>query len=61
MKAPASAIFWLNLWYMISCFGWLLQFLKPGIRDVIVCKKDGTLRINESRYLLNVLLEESNN
>lgn len=33
---------------MVSCIGWLAQFT-PGSREVIVCRKDGTLRMSEPR------------
>lgn len=33
---------------MVSCIGWLAQFTFG--RDVIVCRKDGTLRMSEPRY-----------
>lgn len=34
---------------MVSCIGWLIQF-STGNREVIICRKDGTLRMGEPRY-----------
>ncbi|XP_046414631.1 protein smoothened [Neodiprion fabricii] len=45
-KYPALVIFYINSCFMVSCVGWLAQF-GPGSRDVIVCRKDGTLRMSE--------------
>ncbi|XP_015173735.1 PREDICTED: protein smoothened isoform X1 [Polistes dominula] len=45
-KYPALVIFYINCCFMVSCIGWLVQFT-PGSRDVIVCRKDGTLRMSE--------------
>ncbi|XP_012263343.2 protein smoothened isoform X2 [Athalia rosae] len=45
-KYPALVIFYINSCFMVSCVGWLAQF-SPGSRDVIVCRKDGTLRMSE--------------
>ncbi|XP_011868773.1 PREDICTED: protein smoothened isoform X2 [Vollenhovia emeryi] len=45
-KYPAIVIFYINCCFMMSCIGWLVQFT-PGSRDVIVCRKDGTLRTRE--------------
>ncbi|XP_011634668.1 LOW QUALITY PROTEIN: protein smoothened, partial [Pogonomyrmex barbatus] len=45
-KYPALVIFYINGCYMVSCIGWLIQFT-PGSRDVIICRKDGTLRMRE--------------
>ena len=45
-KYPALIIFYVNLCYMISCLGWLAQFL-PGGREDIVCRKDNTLKQSE--------------
>lgn len=36
---------------MVSCIGWLAQF-SPGSREVIICKKDSTLRMSEPRYVI---------
>ncbi|KAK9308463.1 hypothetical protein QLX08_001620 [Tetragonisca angustula] len=44
-KYPALVIFYINCCFMVSCIGWLAQF--TGNRDVIVCRKDGTLRMSE--------------
>lgn len=38
---------------MLSCIGWLVQFT-PGSRDVIICRKDGTLRTREPRYISRI-------
>ncbi|KAJ8680193.1 hypothetical protein QAD02_015980 [Eretmocerus hayati] len=43
---PARVVFYINVCFMVSCFGWLAQFY-PGYRDHIVCRKDGTLRVSE--------------
>ncbi|XP_011695451.1 PREDICTED: protein smoothened isoform X2 [Wasmannia auropunctata] len=45
-RYPAVVIFYINACFMVSCIGWLVQFT-PGSRDVIVCRKDGTLRTKE--------------
>ncbi|XP_071558096.1 protein smoothened isoform X1 [Temnothorax nylanderi] len=45
-KYPALVIFYINSCFMVSCIGWLVQFT-PGSRDVIICRKDGTLRTRE--------------
>ncbi|XP_076232442.1 smoothened, frizzled class receptor isoform X2 [Calliopsis andreniformis] len=45
-KYPALVIFYINCCFMISCIGWLVQFT-AGSREVIVCRKDGTLRMSE--------------
>ncbi|KAL0106682.1 hypothetical protein PUN28_015319 [Cardiocondyla obscurior] len=45
-KYPALVIFYINCCFMVSCIGWLVQFT-PGSRDVIICRKDGTLRTRE--------------
>ncbi|XP_012235045.2 protein smoothened isoform X2 [Linepithema humile] len=45
-KYPALVIFYINGCFMVSCIGWLVQFT-PGSREVIVCRKDGTLRMSE--------------
>ncbi|KAG7209538.1 hypothetical protein KM043_015618 [Ampulex compressa] len=45
-KYPALVIFYINCCFMMSCIGWLAQFT-PGSREVIVCRKDGTLRMSE--------------
>ncbi|XP_043253743.1 protein smoothened [Colletes gigas] len=45
-KYPALVIFYINCCFMVSCIGWLAQFT-PGSREVIVCRKDGTLRMSE--------------
>lgn len=45
-KYPALIIFYVNLCYMISCLGWLGQFL-PGARKDIVCRFDKTLKTGE--------------
>lgn len=49
-KYPALVIFYINGCFMVSCIGWLVQFT-PGSRDVIICRKDGTLRTREPRYV----------
>ncbi|XP_014468940.1 PREDICTED: protein smoothened-like isoform X4 [Dinoponera quadriceps] len=46
-KYPALVIFYINCCFMVSCIGWLAQFTFG--KDVIVCRKDGTLRISEPR------------
>lgn len=45
-KYPALIIFYVNLCYMISCIGWLAQFV-PGARHDIVCRFDNTLKKGE--------------
>ncbi|CAG2055207.1 unnamed protein product [Timema podura] len=45
-KYPALVIFYLNGCFLLSCAGWLAQFL-PGAREDIVCRKDHTLRMSE--------------
>ncbi|KZC04568.1 PREDICTED: protein smoothened [Dufourea novaeangliae] len=45
-KYPALVIFYINCCFMVSCIGWLAQFMS-GSREVIVCRKDGTLRMSE--------------
>lgn len=52
-KYPALMIFYINGCFMVSCIGWLVQFT-PGSRDVIICRKDGTLRTREPRYVLRI-------
>lgn len=49
-KYPALGIFYINMCFMMSCIGWLVQFT-PGSRDVTICRKDGTLRTREPRYV----------
>ncbi|XP_011339232.2 protein smoothened isoform X3 [Ooceraea biroi] len=44
-KYPSLEIFYINGCFMVSCIGWLAQF--AGSREVIVCRKDGTLRMGE--------------
>ncbi|XP_060811636.1 protein smoothened isoform X2 [Bombus pascuorum] len=44
-KYPALVVFYINCCFMMSCIGWLAQF--TGSREVIVCRKDGTLRMSE--------------
>ncbi|XP_060522091.1 protein smoothened [Cylas formicarius] len=43
-KYPAKAIFYVNICFLISHGGWLVQFLGYDTKEDIVCKKDGTLR-----------------
>lgn len=45
-KYPPLIVFYVNFCFMISCFGWLVQFT-PGGREDIVCRRDGTLRHSE--------------
>lgn len=45
-KYPALIIFYVNLCYMISCIGWLAQFI-PGGRQDITCRFDNTLKQGE--------------
>nr|CAD7573837.1 unnamed protein product [Timema californicum] len=45
-KYPALVIFYMNGCFLLSCAGWLAQFL-PGAREDIVCRKDHTLRMSE--------------
>ncbi|XP_001602300.2 protein smoothened isoform X2 [Nasonia vitripennis] len=45
-KYPALAVFYINCCFFVNCIGWLAQFL-PGSREVINCRKDGTLRMSE--------------
>lgn len=52
-KYPALVIFYINCCFMVSCIGWLAQFTFG--KDVIVCRKDGTLRMSEPRYSLTVV------
>lgn len=52
-KYPALVIFYINSCFMVSCIGWLVQFT-PGSRDVIICRKDGTLRTREPRYVSRI-------
>ncbi|KAL0274722.1 UNVERIFIED_CONTAM: hypothetical protein PYX00_002782 [Menopon gallinae] len=42
-KYPALIIFYINICFVISNMGWLVQFF-PNAREDIVCKKDMTLR-----------------
>ncbi|EZA47218.1 Protein smoothened [Ooceraea biroi] len=44
-KYPALVIFYINGCFMVSCIGWLAQFVAS--RDAIICRKDGTLRTKE--------------
>lgn len=48
-KFPALVIFYINGCFMVSCIGWLVQFTSIS-RDVIICRKDGTLRTREPRH-----------
>lgn len=48
-KYPALVIFYINCCFLVSCIGWLAQFI-PGAREGIVCRKDGTLRMSEPRW-----------
>ncbi len=45
-KYPALIIFYVNICYMISCVGWLAQFV-PGAKQDIVCRSDNTLKQGE--------------
>ncbi|XP_029176482.1 protein smoothened isoform X1 [Nylanderia fulva] len=45
-KYPALVIFYINGCFLVSCIGWLVQFSPTG-REVIICRKDGTLRMRE--------------
>ncbi|XP_070156098.1 protein smoothened isoform X4 [Polyergus mexicanus] len=45
-KYPALVIFYINGCFLVSCIGWLVQFTPSG-REVIICRKDGTLRMRE--------------
>ncbi|XP_012278979.1 protein smoothened [Orussus abietinus] len=45
-KYPALVIFYINCCFVVSCVGWMVQF-SPGSREVIVCRKDGTLKMSE--------------
>ncbi|XP_069696692.1 protein smoothened isoform X2 [Periplaneta americana] len=45
-KYPALVIFYINCCFLVSCIGWLAQFI-PGAREGIICRKDGTLRMSE--------------
>ena len=45
-KYPALIIFYVNFCYMVSCLGWLVQFV-PGGRQDIVCRADNTLKKGE--------------
>ncbi|KAF2895830.1 hypothetical protein ILUMI_10339, partial [Ignelater luminosus] len=46
-KYPALAIFYINVCFLISYCGWLMQFLGSETKHDIVCKKDGTRRKHE--------------
>ncbi|GJQ72421.1 smo [Trypoxylus dichotomus] len=46
-KYPALAIFYINVCFLVSYSGWMIQFLGMETREDIVCKKDGTLRKSE--------------
>lgn len=46
-KYPALAIFYINVCFLISYSGWLMQFLGSETKHDIICKKDGTLRKHE--------------
>ncbi|KAI4456613.1 frizzled [Holotrichia oblita] len=46
-KYPALAIFYVNICFLVSYSGWMIQFLGTETREDIVCKKDGTLRKSE--------------
>lgn len=48
-KYPALIIFYINICFVISNLGWLVQFF-PNAREDIVCKKDMTLRRFQPRY-----------
>lgn len=45
-KYPALIIFYINLCFMMSCLGFLSQFLPAG-REDIVCRRDNTLKNSE--------------
>lgn len=45
-KYPALIIFYVNVCYMISCVGWLAQFV-PNAHQDIVCRYDNTLKKSE--------------
>ncbi|KMQ88927.1 protein smoothened [Lasius niger] len=45
-KYPALVIFYINGCFLVCCIGWLVQFTPSG-REVIICRKDGTLRMRE--------------
>lgn len=45
-KYPALVIFYINGCFLVCCIGWLVQF-SPSGREVIICRKDGTLRMRE--------------
>lgn len=46
-KYPALAIFYVNICFLISCGGWLVQYFGAETREDVVCNKDGTLRKSE--------------
>lgn len=45
-KYPTVVIFYINCCFAMLCIGWLFQFIPSETRDNIVCRKDGTLKIN---------------
>jgi len=45
-KYPARIVFYINLCFFITHIGWSIQFL-PGARELITCRTDGTVRLNE--------------
>lgn len=45
-KYPAVVIFYINVCFLITSVGWLIQFIS-GYREAIVCHKDGTLKMEQ--------------
>lgn len=45
-RYPGVEIFYINICFFFVCIGWLAQF-HNDLRDDIVCRKDGTLRMSE--------------
>ncbi|XP_022917001.2 protein smoothened isoform X1 [Onthophagus taurus] len=53
-KYPALAVFYINICFLVSYSGWMIQFLGTETREDIVCKRDGTLRKSEPRATENL-------
>ena len=46
-KYPSVIIFYVNVCFFVGCIGWLAQFASGGARSDIVCRQDGTVRVEE--------------
>jgi smoothened protein len=50
-RYPAVIIFYMNVCFAAACIGWIAQYI-PSARQDIICRKDGTARVSEPRYIM---------